>query len=57
MNDFEFQRSAESNKDVKLSKICQISQIPKKYFCRYHVSMSNNLNQNILIDNGVLFGL
>lgn len=55
MNDFEFQRSAEGNKDVKLSKRCQISQIPKKYFCRYYISMNNNLNQNVLIDSKVLF--
>lgn len=54
MNDFEFQRSAESNKDVKLSKRCQISQISKKYFYRYHTSMNNNVNQNVLIDNKVL---
>lgn len=55
MDDFEFQRSAESNKDVKLSKRCRISQIPKKYFCRYHISMNMTRNQNVLIDNKILF--
>lgn len=54
MNDFDFQRPDENNKDIKLPKRCQISQIPKICFYRYHTSMNNNLNQNVFIENKTL---